>query len=239
MKSISRVLTLGLPLAAAIATISSGAAFAQVTNIPVSGTVSGTVFTTGVVSLNSYSLLSPVGTISGTAGTITSVTLGGLPVPILSVGTNADVGGTTTGGVVFNDGRTASFVAAPTTVNATVTAISAPTNPAITTIVVGVLPLADTNVSLAINSGNISIPTSSIVSPPPTPISSQTVTVQSLGITSALVILDPAFINANPSISSQIVTAFSSDPNAVFAADPNAVYTSSLSSKVSPYLENN
>lgn len=236
MKSISRVLAFGLPLAAAIATLSTEAAFAQFTNLPVSGTVSGTVFTTGIVSLNSYSLLSPIGTISGTAGTITSVTSGGLPVPTLFVGTTADVGGTTTGGVVFNDGRTASFVAAPTIVNATVTAISAPTNPAINSITVGVLPLANTNVSLQVNSGNITIPDSSIVAAPPTPITTPTVIVQSPGIASALVILDPAFIAANPGISSTIVTAFSSDPSAAFAASPGAVYSSSLSSKVSPFL---
>jgi hypothetical protein len=230
MKSISRVLAFGLPLAAAIATISSGAAFAQTTSIPVSGTVSGTVFTTGIVSLNSYSLLSPVGTVSGTAGTITSVTTPlGVPISTLTVGLTGNVVGTTTGGVVFNDGKTASFVAAPTTVNATVLSISAPTNLAINSITLGALPLADTNVSLTINSGNISIPTSSIVAAPVTPITTPTVIVQSLGIASALVILDPAF-SPKPGVGPQIVTAFSSDPNAVFA--------SSLTSKVSPYLQN-
>ncbi len=225
MKSISRVLSFGLPLAAAIATISTGAAFAQTTSIPVSGTVSGTVFTTGIVSLNSYSLLSPVGTVSGTAGTITSVTTPlGVPISTLTVGLTGNVVGTTTGGVVFNDGKTASFVAAPTTVNATVLSIS----PGASLSLIAP-PLVDTNVSLTINSGNISIPTSSIVAAPATPITTPTVIVQSPGIASALVILDPAF-SPKPGVGPQIVTAFSSDPNAVFA--------SSLTSKVSPYLQN-
>ena len=225
MKSISRVLSFRLPLAAAIATISTGAAFAQTTSIPVSGTVSGTVFTTGIVSLNSYSLLSPVGTVSGTAGTITSVTTPlGVPISTLTVGLTGNVVGTTTGGVVFNDGKTASFVAAPTTVNATVLSIS----PGASLSLIAP-PLVDTNVSLTINSGNISIPTSSIVAAPLTPITTPTVIVQSPGIASALVILDPAF-SPKPGVGPQIVTAFSSDPNAVFA--------SSLTSKVSPYLQN-
>ncbi|MCX5933443.1 MAG: hypothetical protein NTU99_01435 [Pseudanabaena sp. LacPavin_0818_WC45_MAG_42_6] len=64
MKSISCILA--LPLAAAIATICAESAFSQVTNLPFTGTVSGTVFTNGAISLNSYSLLSPIGTISAT-----------------------------------------------------------------------------------------------------------------------------------------------------------------------------
>ncbi|TYQ29172.1 hypothetical protein PseudUWO311_03310 [Pseudanabaena sp. UWO311] len=228
MKSISRVLAFGLPLAAAIATLSTEAAFAQFTNLPFTGTVSGTVFTNGAISLNSYSLLSPIGTISASAGTITSLTSSNAP--NIAVNSILTASGTTTGGVVFNDGRTASFVAAPTTVtNALVTSISG-------ALIIGTPPVANTNVSLQVNSGNITIPDSSIVAAPPTPITTPTVIVQSPGIASALVILDPAFIAANPGISSTIVTAFSSDPSAAFAASPGAVYSSSLSSKVSPFL---
>lgn len=230
MKSIIRVLSLGLPLAAAIATISTEAAFAQVTNLPFTGTVSGTVFINGAISLNSYSLLSPIGTISASTGTITIGSLTSSTAPNIAVNSILTANGTTTGGVVFNDGRTASFVAAPTTVtNAIVTSISG-------ALVIGAPPVANTNVSLQINSGNITIPDSSIVAAPVTPLTTQTVTVQSPGIASALVILDPAFIAANPGISSTIVTAFSSDPSAAFSASPGSVYSSSLSSKVSPFL---
>jgi hypothetical protein len=226
MKSISCILA--LPLAAAIATICAESAFSQVTNLPFTGTVSGTVFTNGAISLNSYSLLSPIGTISATTGTITSLTSSNAP--NILVNSILTASGTTTGGVVFNDGRTASFVAAPTTVtNAIVTSISGP-------LVIGTPPGTNTNVSLQINSGSITIPDSSIVAAPLTPFTTQTVTVQSPGITSALVILDPTFIGANPGISSTIVTAFSSDPSSAFPSSPGAVYSSSLSSKVSPFL---
>lgn len=222
MKSISCILA--LPLAAAIATISAESAFSQVTNLPFTGTVSGTVFTNGAISLNSYSLLSPIGTISATTGTITSLTSSNAP--NILVNSILAASGTTTGGVVFNDGRTASFVAAPTTVtNAIVTSISGP-------LVIGTPPGTNTNVSLQVNSGSITIPDSSIVAAPVTPFTTQTVTVQSPGIASALVILDPAFIAANPGISSSIVTAFSS---VAFPVSPGT-YSSSLSSKVSPFL---
>lgn len=221
MKFIPRVLSLSLPLIAAITTISSGAAFAQTTSIPISGTVSGTVSSiNGSVSLSSYSLLSPVGTVSGNGGTVISPTSG-----TIVTGGSYTVVGTTNGGVVFNDGRTASFINAPTNLNTTVNSISPGSS-----LVIGTIPSQTTFVGLTINSGSsISIPTSSIVAAPTTPITTPTVVVQSLGIASALVILDPAF-SPKPSVGPQIVTAFSSDPNAIFA--------SSLTSRVSPYLQN-
>jgi hypothetical protein len=231
MKSMFRVLSFGLPFAAIFGAGVNAPVDAQVTSIPVTGTVSGTVFTNGVVSLNSYSLLSPVGTVSGTNGTITGVSSGGIPIFSINVGTTADVVGTTTGGVVFNDGRSASFVMAPTTFNATVNSIVS-TNPAIPVTTISFLfpPLADTNVGLTINSGSISIPTSSIVNPVLPPVGAvppPVVIVTSPGIDSALVILDPAF-SPKPSTGPQIVTAFSSDPNAIFY--------SSLTSRVFPGL---
>lgn len=219
MKSISRVLSFGLPLAAAIATISSGAAFAQTTSIPVSGTVSGTVSsTTGAVSLGSYSLLSPVGTISGTDGKVTSPTSG-----TIVTGGTYDVVGTSNGSIVFNDGRTASFINAPTNFNTTVTSISPGGS-----LTIGTLPLQDTFVGLTINSGNISIPNSSIISAPPAPRSVFFSYISSTGVTVL------GNVPAPPVVIFQqrgVVVVASSDASAPFI--------SSLSSKVSPYLNNN
>ncbi|MEE3716574.1 hypothetical protein V2H45_07445 [Tumidithrix elongata RA019] len=209
MKLVSRVFSLGLPFAATITAIASSPAFAQVTNIPITGTMSGSISgapaTYGKFTVNSYQLLSPVGTVSGSIGDITSVTsspLSNVQVTSISTGSTYFVQGIVTGGVAFNDGRTASFVNAPSTANVTVQSISTGSP-----LVFSALPLS-TNVSLGISDGNIAIPTNSIVAAPVTPITTPTITVTSLGIASALVILDPKF-NPPPSTGNQVITAFS------------------------------
>jgi len=230
MKSISRVLSSGLPIAAAISTISSGAAFAQVVNFPIVGVASLTV-TNGRYSINRGSVLTPLGTLVLTnynvvSGNINVVNINSLSdisknIPKdITVGTTFGVTGTTTGKVNFNNGAKASFVDAPSTIGVTVKSISSPTNPAINSLSLTAFPLARTDIGVSI-SGNIAIPTSSIVG-------------STIGISTNSIIAVPTTTFQTLKTASEPVTL-----DTAFSSNPNAVFVSSLSSRVSPYLNNN
>ena len=132
------------------------------TNIPVTGSVTANVNVNGSggIIITGASVLSSIGTVRITGGEVLGITdSAGRNISSISVGTSAIVSGVANGSANFNDGRTADFIYAPTTLNAIVTSISTGSSLSF------FAPPPNTSVTVNVPSGTISVPNSSIVVP--------------------------------------------------------------------------